>query len=971
MSGAAAAPAAHPVAGVPVPPSPRELHPKHPGIVFQTHLSQATPAAAFDHPPEPSNVTPSPAAPAAASSAAKPPTADPTPSDYGAESADVQAALDIDLGEDANEHASVLDPVAHEDLQEPIEEMHVEPLSAPAEHREDTHAMRVDPPAATAEPGSSTKPVTDDDLLRAAQREMDSAALLDSASQGDTQRPEMPQSVIEDAVHRALRSVPQGGPSRAPQRFYSVHEALNSGLDDSLTDSMVAEEDKPQPGRVSTQNSVILQHLAAHATATPRTKRVRLMEQKSPAILARGASISLARRAAATAKKRRDEARAELERNGISEGVERALEGIVGISASTRANVSQNRERRVQRVKWREEEVTALKKGVERYGVGRWAVILREFASAFDPVRISVDLKDKWRNIFKVPKSRVSTTSRPRVILDEGAPTVMAGHVAAAIQSQAHAAQTTHRTGDPQLQNAQAARAQPIQGQHSTAGDVVKIKEELVSAEEQMERDSAIRKGGNMQKNALTQGQQQSQPEKKAALGVDGRQNQEHAMDASSGQQRPLQAELDAEAALASAELGCRVSPERAGAARKYPRLMVLPERDMMPERKRPREESPPMDDDANRNQAAMDCMPSELAQEPQMENADEMNTEHKSCDIAKGNAEIDLVLQTSSKHFSEENHDETKPRPLPDSMEDDTEGKENEAVVKTGAQEQVSAEKSADMDQEIESRGMHVEVNGEPLRGVSSEQAMQEDGPERPAIVIEMQARDEDEHVQNQMVDVNGVRVPENTALDQKTEPTIDAMQSIEMARKVPVSAENADEHNEVNGTDHADGMDTAQLGDEEVGESPKHQLDENMHDDTLVVTHDAPDDDGSRHASDDGKLPEMANVPAESAVVSADDAHLVHLSISGLATEQQPEPLADAGLETFGSRHIKVDMESVFDEQVAGGGVDMEDMRRDDGDDMVGDGQDILVHVHANGQVTQGTVGDGGGGGIHDFAV
>lgn len=79
-------------------------------------------------------------------------------------------------------------------------------------------------------------------------------------------------------------------------------------------------------------------------------------------------------------------------------------------SASTRANVSQTKEKRAQRVKWRPEEITALHKGVEKHGAGRWAVILREFAEDFDPVRISVDLKDKWRNLAKAPKpqSRIS-----------------------------------------------------------------------------------------------------------------------------------------------------------------------------------------------------------------------------------------------------------------------------------------------------------------------------------------------------------------------------------------------------------------------------------------------------------------------------------------------------------------------------------------------------------------------------------
>lgn len=141
-----------------------------------------------------------------------------------------------------------------------------------------------------------------------------------------------------------------------------------------------------------------------HARGAPADGRVAKRARsgpKSAAILGRGASISLARRAAATAKKRREEKRAELERTGL-----KTLEvaDFMEKNPAMRANVSQNRSKRLRRVKWRKHEVEALKKGVERYGIGRWAVILREYAKDFDPVRISVDLKDKWRNIFKAPK---------------------------------------------------------------------------------------------------------------------------------------------------------------------------------------------------------------------------------------------------------------------------------------------------------------------------------------------------------------------------------------------------------------------------------------------------------------------------------------------------------------------------------------------------------------------------------------
>lgn len=126
---------------------------------------------------------------------------------------------------------------------------------------------------------------------------------------------------------------------------------------------------------------------------------------RSQAVILRGSSISLARRAAATAKKRREQARAELQRQGVHHTtVDEALEDIVGASASTRANVSQTKVRRQKRIKWSDDEVLALRAGVRKYGEGRWAVILREFANNFHPVRISVDLKDKWRNMFKADR---------------------------------------------------------------------------------------------------------------------------------------------------------------------------------------------------------------------------------------------------------------------------------------------------------------------------------------------------------------------------------------------------------------------------------------------------------------------------------------------------------------------------------------------------------------------------------------
>lgn len=49
-------------------------------------------------------------------------------------------------------------------------------------------------------------------------------------------------------------------------------------------------------------------------------------------------------------------------------------------------------------VRWSAGEVDGLLSGVREHGVGKWAAILRS-SPAFNPVRTSVDLKDKWRNL--------------------------------------------------------------------------------------------------------------------------------------------------------------------------------------------------------------------------------------------------------------------------------------------------------------------------------------------------------------------------------------------------------------------------------------------------------------------------------------------------------------------------------------------------------------------------------------------
>ena len=51
------------------------------------------------------------------------------------------------------------------------------------------------------------------------------------------------------------------------------------------------------------------------------------------------------------------------------------------------------------RIRWKEEEVEYLKRGVKIYGVGNWRTILQSYP--FHSRRSNVDLKDKWRNLQK------------------------------------------------------------------------------------------------------------------------------------------------------------------------------------------------------------------------------------------------------------------------------------------------------------------------------------------------------------------------------------------------------------------------------------------------------------------------------------------------------------------------------------------------------------------------------------------
>jgi len=56
---------------------------------------------------------------------------------------------------------------------------------------------------------------------------------------------------------------------------------------------------------------------------------------------------------------------------------------------------------RRKRTPWSSSEEAALREGVSECGTGSWASILSRFADKFHPVRTSVDLRDKWRNLTR------------------------------------------------------------------------------------------------------------------------------------------------------------------------------------------------------------------------------------------------------------------------------------------------------------------------------------------------------------------------------------------------------------------------------------------------------------------------------------------------------------------------------------------------------------------------------------------
>ena len=52
------------------------------------------------------------------------------------------------------------------------------------------------------------------------------------------------------------------------------------------------------------------------------------------------------------------------------------------------------------RISWTDEEVEALREGVDKHGKGKWKEILVEKRHVFQE-RTTVDLKDKWRNLSR------------------------------------------------------------------------------------------------------------------------------------------------------------------------------------------------------------------------------------------------------------------------------------------------------------------------------------------------------------------------------------------------------------------------------------------------------------------------------------------------------------------------------------------------------------------------------------------
>ena len=109
---------------------------------------------------------------------------------------------------------------------------------------------------------------------------------------------------------------------------------------------------------------------------------------------------------------------------------------------------------------WLDEEVAALRAGVEKEGEGKWAAVLKANPEVFLD-RSAVDLKDKWRNL----KGRATRPARKRVNgldapLSERA-RALAAEAAAAADAAAAAGETWRSASDDDASDAEAGDAPP------------------------------------------------------------------------------------------------------------------------------------------------------------------------------------------------------------------------------------------------------------------------------------------------------------------------------------------------------------------------------------------------------------------------------------------------------------------------------------------------------------------------------
>lgn len=78
------------------------------------------------------------------------------------------------------------------------------------------------------------------------------------------------------------------------------------------------------------------------------------------------------------------------------------------LSPSKRSSPARRRPRKL----WTEKETEILKQSVDKYGVGKWAIIVRNEPIFTENGRTQVDLKDKWRNLTSYSKRSPSMVSR-------------------------------------------------------------------------------------------------------------------------------------------------------------------------------------------------------------------------------------------------------------------------------------------------------------------------------------------------------------------------------------------------------------------------------------------------------------------------------------------------------------------------------------------------------------------------------